>query len=80
MTPAARREKKNAGGAGSEDFAYVSHEIPTVMVALAAGTPANGYRYPQHHPQVKFANEVLPVGSTVYAYMAIKWLEDQISG
>ena len=29
--------------AGSEDFAYVSQEVPSIMLALAAGHPENGY-------------------------------------
>ena len=32
-------------------FAYVSQEVPSIMLALAAGTPQEGYCYPQHHPK-----------------------------
>lgn len=60
--------------AGSEDFAYVSQEIPSIMIALAAGQTEKGYKYPQHHPMVCFDEEALPVGSAVYAYSALKWL------
>lgn len=62
--------------AGSEDFAYVSQKIPSVMLALAAGQPENGYQYPQHHPKVKFDEQVLSIGSAVYAYTAFRWLAD----
>jgi hippurate hydrolase len=62
--------------AGSEDFAYVSQAVPSIMLALAAGQPEQGYCYPQHHPQVKFDESVLPVGSAVYAYTALRWLEE----
>lgn len=62
--------------AGSEDFAYVSREVPSVMLALAAGQPEKGYRYPQHHPMVKFDPAALPFGSAVYAYTAMRWLKD----
>lgn len=62
--------------AGSEDFAYVSQEVPSIMLALAAGHPDKGYCYPQHHPKVKFDEEVLPGGSAVYAYTAMRWLKD----
>ena len=62
--------------AGSEDFAYVSQEVPSIMLALAAGQPEKGYCYPQHHPMAKFDESVLSGGSTVYAYMALRWLED----
>ena len=62
--------------AGSEDFAYVSQEVPSIMLALAAGEPDKGYNYPQHHPKVKFDESVLPGGSAVYAYTAMRWLEE----
>lgn len=61
---------------GSEDFAYVSQEVPAIMLALAAGEPDKGYRYPQHHPQVDFDETVLASGSAVYAYLAMRWLEE----
>lgn len=61
---------------GSEDFAYVSQEVPSIMLALAAGEPQNGYCYPQHHPMVKFDEAVLVPGSAVYAYTAMCWLEE----
>lgn len=62
--------------AGSEDFAYVSHEVPSIMLALAAGQPEQGYQYPQHHPMVKFDEKALTGGCGVYAYTAIRWLEE----
>ncbi|MGN1414005.1 MAG: M20 family metallopeptidase [Anaerovoracaceae bacterium] len=62
--------------AGSEDFAYVSQEVPAIMLALAAGQPEKGYVYPQHHPMVKFDEEALAGGSAVYAYTAMRWLEE----
>lgn len=62
--------------AGSEDFAYVSQEVPSIMLALASGQPEKDYGYPQHHPMVKFDESVLAGGSAVYAYTALRWLED----
>lgn len=61
---------------GSEDFAYVSQEVPSIMLALAAGQPRKGYAYPQHHPMVKFDEDALAGGSAVYAYTAMRWLEE----
>jgi hippurate hydrolase len=72
MAPASQSSKS----AGSEDFAYVSQEVPSVMLALAAGQPDQGYAYPQHHPMVKFDEQVLAGGSAVYAYTAMRWLEE----
>ena len=74
-------ELQAAGGgtsksAGSEDFAYVTHEVPSVMLALAAGQPEKGYKYPQHHPMVTFDEDALDAGSAVYAYTALRWLEE----
>ena len=62
--------------AGSEDFAYVSQEVPSIMLALAAGQPDKGYQYPQHHPMVKFDEDALSGGSAAYAYTAMRWLEE----
>lgn len=67
---------KSSKTAGSEDFAYVSHKVPSIMLALAAGQPEKGYKYPQHHPKVRFDEEALAVGSAVYAYTASRWLEE----
>lgn len=38
---------QSSKSAGSEDFAYVSQKVPSIMIALAAGTPENGYSYPR---------------------------------
>ena len=67
---------KSSKTAGSEDFAYVSQEVPSIMLALAAGQPEKGYRYPQHHPMVRFDESVLAGGSAVYDYTAMRWLEE----
>ena len=63
---------KSSKSAGSEDFAYVSQQVPSIMLALASGQPEQGYGYPQHHPMVKFDESVLPGGSAVYAYTALR--------
>jgi hippurate hydrolase len=73
---AASNNKGSSKSAGSEDFAYVSQEVPSIMLALAAGQPDKGYRYPQHHPMVTFDEDVLSGGSAVYAYTAMRWLEE----
>jgi hippurate hydrolase len=68
--------KKLSQTSGSEDFAYVSQEVPSIMLALAAGEVEKGYKYPQHHPMVKFDESVLSKGCAIYAYTAMRWLED----
>lgn len=67
---------KSSKTSGSEDFAYVSQEVASIMLALCAGQADKGYIYPQHHPMVKFDEEVLSGGSAVYAYTAMRWLEE----
>lgn len=74
LSMAALGMDKAAGG--SEDFAFVSHEVPTVSMFLAAGNTGEGYLYSQHHPQVRFDDSVLYVGSAVYAYVALRWLQE----
>lgn len=60
--------------AGSEDFAYVSQKVPSVMLALAAGQTRLGYDRPLHHPEVRFDESALPIGAAVYAGTALHWL------
>ena len=67
---------KPARGGGSEDFAYVSHEIPSLMLALAAGEPSKGYVYPQHHPKVKFDESILSTGAAVFVDCAIQYMKE----
>ena len=63
-------------GGGSEDFAFVSHEVPTVSMFLSAVNAKEGYVYGQHHPKVRFDDSVLYAGSAAYVYMALRWLSD----
>lgn len=58
---------------GSEDFAYISREVPSVMLAISAGQKKDGYAYPLHHPKVKFDESVLPIVSALYAELALQW-------
>ena len=61
-------------GGGSEDFAFVSHEVPTVSMFLSAGNAKDGYLYGQHHPKVRFDDSILYEGSAAYSYFALRWL------
>lgn len=65
---------KPSRGGGSEDFAYISQEVPALMLALAAGEPSKGYAFPQHHPKVKFDENVLSTGAAIFAYTAMQYL------
>ena len=66
---------KSTKATGSEDFAYFSHKVPSIMLAIAAGNADTGCNYPLHHPEVTFDESVLSIGSAVYAYNAMRWLE-----
>ena len=61
---------------GSEDFAYVSEKVPSLMIGLSAGLTIDGNKYPMHHPKVVFDESVLHIGAATHAYMAMKWLSD----
>lgn len=64
---------------GSDDFAYVSHKVPSIMLSLVAGDKRNGYEYTQHHPKAVFDNSVLYIGSAVYFNTALKWLTENVN-
>jgi len=73
MDAAGTRETK---AVGSEDFSYISHQVPSVMIALASGNKQNGFPYPLHHPKVTFDENALAIGSCIYAYSAMRWLQE----
>lgn len=68
----AGEDKERSGG--SEDFAYISHEVPSIMVALAAGEEKKGCAYPLHHPKARFDEDALYIGAALYAQVAKEWL------
>lgn len=72
---AGKQMKRCARTAGSEDFAYISGRVPSVMVALAAGETGKGDTYPLHHPKVRFDEAALPFGSALLAYTALRKLK-----
>ncbi len=61
-------------GGGSEDFANVSREIPSVVVSVCAGDSKDGYCYPLHNAGVRFDSNALWVGAAAYAYGAVSFL------
>ncbi len=61
---------------GSEDFAYIANQVPSVFFIATAGTPAEGYCYPQHHPKAIFHESALPVSAATYAHLAMEWLKN----
>lgn len=63
-------------GGGSEDFAFVSHHVPTVSMFLTAGNSLEGYTYSQHNPKVRFDDSVLYVGTAAFVHLALRYLEE----
>ncbi len=57
---------------GSEDFAYYSEMVPSLMIGLAAGNINDGYNFPLHHPKVKLDESALIYGATALALIATK--------
>ncbi|WP_298069749.1 M20 family metallopeptidase [uncultured Mailhella sp.] len=66
----------NKIGGGSEDFAFVSVQVPTIGLFLSTGGTGDGCQYPQHHPKAVFDDSVLHLGAAAYSYFAIRWLAD----
>lgn len=62
-------------GGGSEDFAYVSHEVPSIMVALAAGDSRDGYEHPLHHPQMRLDTKAFVYGVAALAEVAMRYVQ-----
>ena len=57
---------------GSEDFAYISQQVPSVMLAICAGNS----EHPLHHPKVVFDEDALPYGAAAYASVAVEYLNN----
>lgn len=58
---------------GSEDFAFISQQVPATLITLSCG--AN--EYPLHHPKVAFDENALWMGAGIYAAVALEYLETQ---
>lgn len=59
---------------GSEDFAFISEQIPSSYFGLGAGLPDKKDWIGQHNPRVRFSDDCLALGAAVYAKTAIDWL------
>ncbi len=61
---------------GSDDFGFIAQLIPVTMMSLAAGQQEAGYTFPGHHPKVRFDEATMVNGEAIYAYAAMRWLEE----
>ena len=57
---------------GSEDFAYISQMVPSVMLSICAGKKEDGYIYPLHNENVIFDENVLYYGILLFFNIALK--------
>lgn len=62
-------------GGGSEDFAFISQKVPSIMLTLAAGSISDGYREPLHSRKVKFDINALPYGTAILADFAFSYFK-----
>ena len=60
----------------SEDFAYISNEVPGTYMLISGGSPEEGFCYPQHHAKAIFSDDAIPVAAAVYALSAVEWLKN----
>lgn len=60
---------------GTEDFTAVAARVPSVYLHIGAGSLA-GKDITSHNPTILFDEDVLPIGSAVYAHVAARYLEE----
>ena len=61
--------------AASEDFAFISTEIPSTYIHLCAGFEDERGNASAHNPKVQFNEDVLPIGAACMAHCATEWLK-----
>ena len=66
-----RKEGDNKTLGGSEDFAFIAKEVPSLMIGVAAGDNKDGYVIPLHHPSVAFDPKALTVSAAIYASLVL---------
>lgn len=65
----AQKEKQRQ--IGSEDFSWISHKMPSVMLALAAGHINDGFIHPLHSSQMTLDATAMQNGIAAYAAVAL---------
>lgn len=69
------QDMSGKSGGGSEDFAYVSQRVPSIMVALAAGDSRKGYEHPLHHPKMRLDTKAFVYGAAALAEVAMRYVK-----
>ncbi|MCD8009626.1 MAG: M20 family metallopeptidase [Lachnospiraceae bacterium] len=60
------------GMAGTEDFGYVTEQVPGMFLFVGAGEPDAA---PLHNPDMVLDERVLPLGAAINANLALQWLK-----
>lgn len=61
---------------GSEDFSYISHSVPSLMISISAGGIDEGYKYPLHNQCAVFNEEVLYDGIVMLTHIAFSYFQN----
>ncbi len=59
---------------GTEDFSFFSQKVPGIIALLGGRNVAKNATYPHHHEKFDIDEEVLPLGTSLYAQFAIDFL------
>lgn len=59
---------------GSEDFSYISQEVPSAFVVLGTGKEGEA---PVHNPRMHQNEDIFKYGAALHANVAIEWLKNQ---
>ncbi len=59
----------------SEDFSQISQRVPSCFVMMTAGSPEEGYCWPQHNAKVTFDEKTMIHGCCYLYESAVRWLE-----
>ena len=63
----------------SDDYAMITNEIPSCYFNISAGYEDERGDYGVHHPKVRFNEDALPVGASMLAHCAARWLNNRTS-
>ena len=62
----------------SEDFSIIAEQIPSAFFYLSAGYPDERGDALAHNPEVRFNEDVCPIGAAILAHCAQRWLENNL--
>lgn len=60
---------------GSEDYAWIADRVPSVIMTLGAGVPADGYIYGAHNPAIHFDAHCMPYGVATFCNLVVNYLK-----